>query len=55
MWLSNLAEKYPEIVSLEKAGTSYEGRPIVGVHLSFKPENEKKAVFVESNIHACEW
>jgi murein tripeptide amidase MpaA len=55
IWLSNIAEQYPDKVTLQKAGTSYEDRPIVGVHVSFAPGNENKSVFVESNIHACEW
>uniref|UniRef100_A0A1A9VL72 Peptidase M14 domain-containing protein n=1 Tax=Glossina austeni TaxID=7395 RepID=A0A1A9VL72_GLOAU len=34
-------------------GRSYEGRLIRGVKLSFKPG--RKAIFIESNIHAGEW
>ncbi|RZC37059.1 Peptidase M14 and/or Propep M14 domain containing protein [Asbolus verrucosus] len=55
VWLSNLAEQYADNVSLIKGGTSYEGRDIIGVHVSFAPGNENKSVFVDGNIHACEW
>ncbi|KAI9586024.1 hypothetical protein GQX74_001871 [Glossina fuscipes] len=45
--------QYPEIVTGFDIGRSYEGRLIRGVKLSFK--RDRKAIFIESNIHAREW
>uniref|UniRef100_A0A1A9UY44 Peptidase M14 domain-containing protein n=1 Tax=Glossina austeni TaxID=7395 RepID=A0A1A9UY44_GLOAU len=52
-WLDLIIRKWPNIVTGFNIGYSYEGRLIRGVRLSFKPE--KKAIFIESNIHAREW
>lgn len=47
--------KYSENVSVIVGGSTYEERSIKGVRVSFSKENEKKAVFLEGGIHACEW
>jgi len=52
-WLDVIEERYPDIVTPFFIGNSYEGRPIRGIKISYKPGN--KAVFIESNIHAREW
>uniref|UniRef100_A0A1A9ZLG5 Peptidase M14 domain-containing protein n=1 Tax=Glossina pallidipes TaxID=7398 RepID=A0A1A9ZLG5_GLOPL len=52
-WMDFIIEEYPEIVTGFDIGRSYEGRLIRGLRLSFKPG--KKAIFIESNIHAREW
>lgn len=52
-WLDLIIRKWPNIVTGFNIGYSYEGRLIRGVRLSFEPE--KKAIFIESNIHAREW
>lgn len=52
-WLESLPQKFPKLITVLNAGTSYEGRPIKGVKLSHKPNNT--AVFVEGGIHAREW
>ncbi|CAD7086385.1 unnamed protein product [Hermetia illucens] len=52
-WLRTLVEQYPDKVELIVAGSTYEGREILGVKVSFKPDN--KGVFLETGIHAREW
>lgn len=52
-WLDSLAETYPDKVEVVVAGTTYEGREIKGVKVSFREGNP--GVFLESNIHAREW
>lgn len=52
-WLDHLCKKYTEIVQPLEAGTSFEGRPIKGVKLSYKANNT--AIFIEGGIHAREW
>lgn len=52
-WLDNLAVEYKRIVTAYTIGYSYEGRPIKAVKISAK--RGKKAIFIESNIHAIEW
>ncbi|KDR22871.1 Zinc carboxypeptidase A 1 [Zootermopsis nevadensis] len=52
-YLRSLAEDYPDIVQLYVGGSSYEGRDILGVKLSYKDGNPK--IFIESGIHAREW
>jgi len=54
-WLRSLSADYPNIVTLIQVGDSYEGRPILGVKLSFKPGNEDRSVWLDSLIHAREW
>jgi len=53
-WLESLADQYEE-VRVIKAGSTYEGRNITGVHVSYSKNNTNRAVFFESNIHAREW
>jgi carboxypeptidase A len=52
-WMDKILAKYPNIVTGFTVGTSYEGRVIRGIKISYKPGN--KGVFIESNIHAREW
>lgn len=52
-WLDSLAKTYPDKVKVIVAGTSYEGREIKGVKVSFAEGNP--GVFIEGNIHAREW
>ncbi|KAF5272916.1 hypothetical protein FQR65_LT04845 [Abscondita terminalis] len=51
-WMMSLPNKYPQ-VTVVQGGISYEGRPILGVKVSYKPGN--KIVFLEGGIHAREW
>lgn len=52
--MDELATKYPQ-VTVVKGGESYEGRNIMGVHVSYSSENANKSVFLEGGIHAREW
>lgn len=52
-WLDHLCEKYKNVVKPIVVGRSYEGNPIKGVKLSFRPNNT--AIFIEGGIHAREW
>ncbi|CAD0204037.1 unnamed protein product [Chrysodeixis includens] len=52
-WLDDLAKAFPDIVSIIIGGTTYEGRDIKGIKISHGPG--RRAVFIESGIHAREW
>ncbi|XP_032691326.1 zinc carboxypeptidase-like [Odontomachus brunneus] len=51
--LDDLTEMYPENVEIIVGGSTYEGRQIKGVKISFKPNNP--GVFLEGGINAREW
>ncbi|XP_011705385.1 PREDICTED: zinc carboxypeptidase A 1-like, partial [Wasmannia auropunctata] len=46
-------KQYPDKVQTIVGGKTYEGRPIKGVKVSFKPNNP--GIFLEGGIHAREW
>ncbi|PSN45352.1 Zinc carboxypeptidase [Blattella germanica] len=52
-WMDSLELEYPNIVEQVTIGTSYEGRPLRGIIISYKEANP--GVFLESGIHASEW
>uniref|UniRef100_A0A1A9WWA9 Peptidase M14 domain-containing protein n=1 Tax=Glossina brevipalpis TaxID=37001 RepID=A0A1A9WWA9_9MUSC len=52
-WLDLIIENYPEVVTGFEIGRSYNGRLIRGIKISFRPD--KKAIFIQSNIHGKEW
>ncbi|CAH1402249.1 unnamed protein product [Nezara viridula] len=53
-WMDYLSKKYPQLVSVETIGYSYERRPIKVAKISSgKPG--AKAVFIDGGIHAREW
>ncbi|XP_012279419.1 zinc carboxypeptidase-like [Orussus abietinus] len=52
-WLEFLGKTYPDKVTVVKGGSTYEGREIKGVRVSFKENNP--GVFIEGGIHAREW
>jgi len=54
-WLNELQETYPGVVTVVKGGETFEGRDILGVHVTFKPENADRIIFIEAGIHAREW
>ncbi|XP_060520819.1 uncharacterized protein LOC132698642 [Cylas formicarius] len=54
-WLRNIALNYDDKVTLVHGGTTFQGRPILGVKLSYPSNIRKKAVIIEANIHAREW
>lgn len=55
--LRSWAEAYPQLVSMESVGSSYEGRDIWALTITNAetgPADEKPAYFVDANIHAGE-
>ncbi|XP_004521927.1 zinc carboxypeptidase [Ceratitis capitata] len=52
-FLDDILAKYPSVTSAIDIGTSYEGRKIRGIKISYKEGNP--GIFIESNIHAREW
>uniref|UniRef100_A0A034WP66 Zinc carboxypeptidase A 1 n=1 Tax=Bactrocera dorsalis TaxID=27457 RepID=A0A034WP66_BACDO len=52
-YLDDILAKYPEVTTHIDIGTSYEGRKIRGIKISYKESNP--GIFIESNIHAREW
>ncbi|XP_017787774.1 PREDICTED: zinc carboxypeptidase-like [Habropoda laboriosa] len=52
-WLDSLVTQYPKIVKPIVGGSTFEGRKIRGVKLSYKGGNS--GVFIEGGIHAREW
>jgi len=58
-WYDELAATYPDLVSVETIGTSYEGRELRLVKVSSNrtgtSTGNKPAFFIDSLIHAREW
>ncbi|KAF4528946.1 hypothetical protein B566_EDAN017338 [Ephemera danica] len=52
-YLDELAMTYPNLVTLEDIGVTYEGRPIRGIRVSNGPG--KRTVLMDSGMHAREW
>ncbi|XP_036317752.1 zinc carboxypeptidase-like, partial [Rhagoletis pomonella] len=51
--LDEILAEHPTVTSGIDIGTSYEGRKIRGIKISYKEGNP--GIFIESNIHAREW
>lgn len=49
-WIDELLVKYPNILSLEQVGTSYQGREIRAVKLSHKPVGFKKKIVLRTTF-----
>lgn len=58
-WMGLLAQTYPDIVTIETIGHTYEGRPYQVLHVSVQSEDishdEKKTIVVTGGVHAREW
>ncbi|XP_059613885.1 carboxypeptidase B-like [Phlebotomus argentipes] len=55
-YLRELADEFPNLVTLEVAGQSYEGRDIYVVRISNSNfDGTKPKVFIDATIHAREW
>uniref|UniRef100_A0A336MSM3 Zinc carboxypeptidase A 1 n=1 Tax=Culicoides sonorensis TaxID=179676 RepID=A0A336MSM3_CULSO len=52
-WVGKFALENSKYVTPFEIGKSYEGRPILGVKISYKEGNP--GIFIETNIHAREW
>lgn len=58
-WLDLLAQLFPQLLSIEDIGKTYEGRPYKVVHLSVPDDDvehhEKKTIVITGGVHAREW
>uniref|UniRef100_W8BDX3 Zinc carboxypeptidase A 1 n=1 Tax=Ceratitis capitata TaxID=7213 RepID=W8BDX3_CERCA len=52
-YLDQVLTEFPAVTTHIDIGTSYEGRKIRGIKISYKEGNP--GIFIESNIHAREW
>ncbi|GJQ71036.1 hypothetical protein Trydic_g946 [Trypoxylus dichotomus] len=54
-YLQQVAVDYPDIVTYETYGYSYEGRPLVLLRVNGGSTEGKPTIFIEGGIHAREW
>lgn len=58
-WLDLLQQSFPDLVSIEVIGQTFEGRPYKVIHVSNHnvpdPNTEKKTVVITGGVHAREW
>ncbi|XP_055308598.1 zinc carboxypeptidase-like [Sitodiplosis mosellana] len=52
-WLDDLLQKHPNILTNYNFGTSYEGRPLRAIKVSYRKGNP--TIFIEATIHGREW
>lgn len=53
--MDKLEKDYPELVSVETIGKSYEGRNLKVVQISTNRSAGKPLIFMDAGIHAREW
>lgn len=53
--MQELASDYPDIVTLDVIGYSYEEQPIYVIKISSGGASEKPVILVDAGIHAREW
>lgn len=54
-YLADLAQKYPNLVTLENIGESFEKRSMNLIRISTNKSASKRKIFVDAGIHAREW
>ncbi|KAF2887347.1 hypothetical protein ILUMI_18826 [Ignelater luminosus] len=54
-YLYELADKKPNLVSLEDYGRSYEKRKLTLVHIPPENDERKPVIFIDAGMHAREW
>jgi len=54
-WLKDLAQQYSSIAEIVNVGKTYEGRDILGIHITKKTNTTKPGIFNDGGIHAREW
>ncbi|KAJ9581600.1 hypothetical protein L9F63_023220, partial [Diploptera punctata] len=54
-YLHDLESIYPEIVSLEKIGKSYEGRDLIAIKISSGGGGKNPVILIDGGTHAREW
>ncbi|XP_052509284.1 carboxypeptidase O [Budorcas taxicolor] len=54
-WMSEIREKYTEVVTQHFLGMTYESRPMYYLKISQPSNNPKKIIWMDCGIHAREW
>jgi len=54
-YLQELAQNYPQLVTLETIGQSYQGRDMIVIKISSGGGGTRPVVLVDAGIHAREW
>ncbi|XP_069669383.1 carboxypeptidase B-like [Periplaneta americana] len=54
-YLKELASNYPDLVTLQSIGKSYEGRDLTTIKISSGGTSTKPAILIDAGIHAREW
>ncbi|XP_045710706.1 carboxypeptidase O [Phyllostomus hastatus] len=54
-WMSQISEKYPDVVTQRFLGMTYETRPMYYLKISQPSDNTKKIIWMDCGIHAREW
>ncbi|KAK4877363.1 hypothetical protein RN001_009869 [Aquatica leii] len=54
-YLYQLQQDYPNIVTLQSIGSTYEGRDMMVIQISTDPDANKPVIFIDAGIHAREW
>ncbi|XP_060049384.1 carboxypeptidase O [Erinaceus europaeus] len=54
-WMSQISEKYKEVVTQNFLGMTYETRPMYYLKISQPSNNPKKIIWMDCGIHAREW
>jgi murein tripeptide amidase MpaA len=54
-YLQELAVNYPQLVTLESIGKSYQGRDMVVIKISSGGNGTRPVILVDGGIHAREW
>ncbi|XP_012411503.1 carboxypeptidase O [Trichechus manatus latirostris] len=54
-WMSQISEKYKDVVTQHFLGLTYETRPMNYLKISQPSDNPKKIIWMDCGIHAREW
>ncbi|KAG7503808.1 carboxypeptidase O-like [Solea senegalensis] len=54
-WMTQIAQNYSDIASIEDYGKTYENRTISLLKIGLKTPGTKKAIWMDCGIHAREW
>ncbi|XP_045153361.1 carboxypeptidase O [Echinops telfairi] len=54
-WMSQISEKYKDVVTQHFLGMTYEARPMYYLKISQPSSNPKKMIWMDCGIHAREW
>ncbi|KAM9820829.1 carboxypeptidase O-like [Neosynchiropus ocellatus] len=54
-WMFQMAKMYPDMVTIQEYGKTYQLRPIRLLKIGMKSEAKKKAIWMDCGIHAREW